>query len=165
LLDTIVRLKTRSVVDREFVVAAEVPGALHSLLVRFALPWHRLPSEHTCPPARPYEPLFVLRGSSIRRCRRIPSHGKRQTLPDRQAAPRRTPEVGHSQLRMCCRMLPGCIEALPVEYLDRRQHRLALGVVSESGGHPHSIGNGNLKLGQYPTGEPVVSDISPPNTS
>jgi hypothetical protein len=54
---------------------------------------------------------------------------------------------------MCCRTLPGCIEALPVECLDTRRHRLALSVVSESERHPHSIGNGKFKLGQYPVGE------------
>ena len=67
---------------------------------------------------------------------------------------------GHSQLRTCCRMLLGCIEALPVECRDTRRHRLALSGVSESERHPRYIGNGNFKLGQYPTAE-LVSDISP----
>jgi hypothetical protein len=59
-------------------------------------------------------------------------------------------------------MLPGCIEALPVEYLDTRLHRLALSVVSESERHPHSIGNGKFKLGQYPAGELAGPTVPPP---
>ena len=45
-------------------------------------------------------------------------------------------------------MLPGSIAALPVGCRDTGRHRLALRGVSESGRHPHPIGNGNFRLGQ-----------------
>jgi len=61
--------------------------------------------------------------------------------------------VGHFRRRTCCRMLLGCIEGLPIECRDTRRHRLALSAVSESERHPHSIGNGNFKLGQYAAAE------------